>query len=611
MILNISQFTSIFISILLINGFFNLSYKCTKPIEKVIFERNKLVLATINFFLIINFFSTSTYIYTLFYSINVLILKLTSILIICFGFYKPEYLLSFLRFSKIKDYKLYIIYLILFFYFLLSLSPITDPDSLDYHITIPLYQLNFYDHPIDKYWLTSQLSGSGESIFLYGLILNGLNFSQFLQFFSLFLLILLILNFNNKSHPYNDHNKYFVVLCILIMPVFLFLTSTSKPQIFPIVTNFISLILCSIYLPKLNKKNSIICFTIIIYLLICSTQFKFSFFLSSALIIGLALFEMFKKKIIVSSVFIVFILSSLLILPREIYEFINLNQNVFYNFFNPVTDPYASENYNFSLKHGTGNPPYLPIWIFLPYPQLTGITYCLGITSLYFIFNFNFKKIFTQKILLLSTFFILLALIFAQPVGRFFIEPFVWLLFFSLFYSKNNQDLFFKYANNFIIIISTIYLILLSYYSINLFKGNFNKKLYEKVLEKNADGYHLYKWANSILPDNTVIISSHRSLALYKYKALSYEFRLYEKSYGKEGYTYYMNNILKEKPSYILYSSSELNNNLDIFKNCRGDLFSYKKDIGHTAGRNPLFKKKYYDGYIYELDIDKLKNCKL
>ena len=41
---------------------------------------------------------------------------------------------------------------------------------------------------------------------------------------------------------------------------------------------------------------------------------------------------------------------------------------------------------------------------------------------------------------------------------------------------------------------------------------------------------------------------------------------LYEKSYGKEGYTYYMNNILKEKPSYILYSSSELNNNLDIFK---------------------------------------------
>ena len=72
-----------------------------------------------------------------------------------------------------------------------------------------------------------------------------------------------------------------------------------------------------------------------------------------------------------------------------------------------------------------------------------------------------------------------------------------------------------------------------------------------------------------------------------------------------------MNNILKEKPSYILYSSSELNNNLDIFKNCRGDLFSYKKDIGHTAGRNPLFKKKYYDGYIYELDIDKLKNCKL
>ena len=116
--------------------------------------------------------------------------KLSSIFIILFGFYKPAYL-KFVKFIFVKkNIKLNLIYIILFFYFLLSLSPISDPDSLDYHITVPLYILNFFDHPFHKYWLTSQLSGSGETLLLYGLSLGALNFSQLLQFFSLFMLII-------------------------------------------------------------------------------------------------------------------------------------------------------------------------------------------------------------------------------------------------------------------------------------------------------------------------------------------------------------------------------------------------------------------------------------
>jgi len=611
MILNFLPIISILASILIINGFFNLSYKSSTILERIIPEKNKFFLTIINFFLITNLLSVCTYIYLLFYEFNINIMQFLSILIIFFGLYKPSYLKSFLHLFKKNDYKLYLIYLFLFFYFLLSLSPITDPDSLDYHITLPLYQLNFQSDPILKYWLTSQLAGAGESIFLYGLSIKAINFSQILQFFSLFLLILFITNFKNNDWNFDNNKKYFVALCILLMPVLLFLTSTSKPQLYPIVTNFISLIICTLYLPKLKAKKSVTCFAIIISLLVCSTQFKFSFFLSSGLIIGLALYEMNKKKLMKIAILIILLISAFLILPREVYEFLYLKKDIFYNFFNPITDLYSAENYNNSLKHGPGNPPYFPIWIFLPYPNLNAITYCLGITSLYFIFNFNLKKKITTKISIISILFIILALLFAQPVGRFFIEPFVWLLFFSIFYFKKRKNFLIKYFNNLILVLSVIYIIILSYYSVNLFKGNFNEKFYESVLTKNADGYLLYKWANKVIPDNSVIISSHRSIAFYKYKAISYNFRLFTNSRTENGFKYYLNEILKEKPSYILYTSTEFNNKLDIFKNCRGELFKYKSNVGYTTGRSPLFKKESYDGLIFHIDLNKLKNCKL
>ncbi len=278
MILNFSPFTSIILSLLLINGFFNMSFKTVYLTEKVFGKEDKFFLKVLNFFLITNLLSIITFIYSLYFNLNLVLIKGLSFLIIIFGLYKPTYLKSIIEIFNSKQTKIFLIFSILFFYFLLSSSPITDPDSLDYHVTIPLYQINFLSNPIDQYWLTSQLSGAGESLFIYALSIGGLNFSQNLQFFSLLFLILFILNFKNKKIKFSKEKKYHVSLCILIMPVFLFLISTSKPQIFSLVTNFLALILSIIYLPRLKKNQALICYSIIVTMLCCSTQFKFSFF---------------------------------------------------------------------------------------------------------------------------------------------------------------------------------------------------------------------------------------------------------------------------------------------------------------------------------------------
>ena len=101
-------------------------------------------------------------------------------------------------------------------------------------------------------------------------------------------------------------------------------------------------------------------------------------------------------------------------------------------------------------------------------------------------------------------------------------------------------------------------------------------------MNNHTDGYLLYEWANKEIPDNSVILSTHRSLGLYKFKAISYEFRLFNTSKTDNGFNYYINHIINENPKYILYTSNELNKKTDILKNCRGKLLNLKKCWLHS-----------------------------
>ena len=70
--------------------------------------------------------------------------------------------------------------------------------------------------------------------------------------------------------------------------------------------------------------------------------------------------------------------------------------------------------------------------------------------------------------------------------------------------------------------------------------------------------------------------------------------------------------IIEKKPKHILYNGFDLDRKRDFFKKCRGKLFAKKEGIQKTISRNPFNRKNMqYDGYIYEIDLDKLSNCKI
>ena len=108
------------------------------------------------------------------------------------NFYK-KYKLN-LNFNKInfKDQNIEII--ILFFlivgYFLISIAPVTNADSLDYHLYTGKYILNYSSYP--KFltnFHSTRLSGSGEIFISMGLLVGSEQFSSILQFSGIISLI--------------------------------------------------------------------------------------------------------------------------------------------------------------------------------------------------------------------------------------------------------------------------------------------------------------------------------------------------------------------------------------------------------------------------------------
>ena len=256
MILNIHPLLSILLSLLIINGFYNLSKFISKTKYLIFLENYAVRGRLISFFFIINLFSVILYNFFLFFGVNETYLKILIILLILIGFYRPDNIQElFKKYIFINTKTKLLLFTIILGYFLISLLPITDPDSLDYHLTLPTLSLINKNFFIQNEWLTSQLAGSGEALIIFGLSINALKLSSILQFVALFSIIIAILNLKNEKHHFNLNSKILICLAILCIPSFLYLTFTAKPQLFGIGTNFIAFLMTFFILPFEKKKK--------------------------------------------------------------------------------------------------------------------------------------------------------------------------------------------------------------------------------------------------------------------------------------------------------------------------------------------------------------------
>lgn len=566
----------------------------------------------ISYFTIISVF----YPFILFFEISFYFLRIISLVLYLLGIifliqkiinfkkikisYVLKFLKSFRQYKSLENIEFLILSLLFIFYLIISLSPVTNADSLDYHLYTAKHIINYSVFPnyLTNFHST-RLSGGGEIFISIGLIVGSEQFGSLVQASGLLTFIGVFKKFKLK--------KIYLIL-ILCSPVLIFFTTSIKPQLFNIcASGFVfSVIFSELNNLKISSKiNHLKIVSLISYILYLNIIVKFSFLLGSFLLSIMVTYLGYKRNLFFKTVLIQLVIYIVILFPSILWKYLNFGGNFYELFFNPFdTNLYGLENFKLYLTNlNKGN----FWWIFFP-QNIKEITHTLGLGSLViFILFFNWKNINFFILTIIASFF-LITHFFAQFSPRFLLEPYIWLiLFISIIYKKFIININLKII---FYLQSLITISILFYGIITLFPGNFSAEHRDKVLSKHANGYLAFKWAKNEfekLNYKGSIISSKRSIGFSNKISIPPE-HLYFVDLKKPKAKIYINEIKKLKPKYILISKET--NIFSIYKKCLGKKISYAEKLDRLAVRNPLLESsQYYDIEIFEFNFDQLPDC--
>ena len=497
-----------------------------------------------------------------------------------------------LKFNNINLF----LFLFLIAYFFLSLAPIKNADSLDYHIGIPLYILNNNEYPGYKFWMHFTKSGSGELLNTVGLFIRAEQFPSLVQFSGILSISGLL-----KQNKAKYNNLY--LLLFLSCPVLILLVSSAKPQLNFIGSSALIFTLIFFSNEKNFKKNGFLLFILI--LLFSNINGKFSFALSSFLFLNIIFYYCYRNDKIHYFIFIFFIVFFLTLGPKIIWK-----HNIYgMSIIDALIKPLPTEIYGYQQLYNSltscGYSGCIPTWLLFP-NSLNTITETLGIGSLIILFSKFKKNIKENLIVVFILLYILLAFFYGQNNPRWFVETFVWLIIVSKYfgYKKENHIKIFYNVTK-LQSLGVFFMILFGVFTLT--KGVITDDLRDKVLNNSANGYSLFKWSNSKLKNNDILISTHRSFALSNVKTIPGDLFNYIDISNPASKDHFIE-IKSFKPTHILFYDDK-----KYFKklsNCLGNLVYFNKKAGKFSSRNPFNRRNnFYGGYIYEFNYEDLPGC--
>ncbi len=601
-----SPFSLIF-SLILILGF----YRIGKIIFKLHYFKNAIEnVSILNYQYIsisILFVSIIFYPLVLFFKINSGVFYLLSVTICFFGIWhiavKIKYIFIVLHLLKKLDKNKYdlILFLFILFYFLLSLGPITDADSLDYHLSVPMYIINHGLFPKDILWFHSAQAGLGEIPIIFGFVIGAEQFLGLIQYSGLISIIgILKKNINKIPDNKNSTKEFYLILIFLSLPILVFLNSTAKPQLIFLGYTSLAFSISFFDYDKKGKDNYFFKYFLIIVLLYASFEGKFSFILSGFIIWTVSSFKILKQ-----GKYKTFITINLILLvfafPSLYWKYINYNGNfinkIYFPFFNPLEGYTALYNSINACEWPCNKSFFL-------FPNSVGrYTESIGvaiIAPILLLFS-NVKKNILVLFSIIFYFFIIYK--FGKFSARFLIEPIIWSLI-TIKYSKFNFN--FKYS-----VILKLYIYIQSFVTfsallfgiITISIGSLTPSLKNFVLTNTAYGYELSKWVSSNLSNDNKVLYAHRSISLPKVDVISSDFLLYSESLT------YLKLLKQKKPEFLVFQSNSPERVKKLIS-CTTGVHAKKENFFRQRSRNIFNKSKsVYSAYIYYFDYNKLPDC--
>ncbi len=593
-------FFHIIYSLVLLSGLYQIGHLIFKInilkniINQVSEIKYQKILISINLILLI--------FYPIILFININIIPHLSLSIFAFGIINIFRILKKklnIRNIKFKNLHIdvWIILIVLFSLFLLSLSPNTHGDSLGYHFVVAKKLLSTGKYLADITHFHSLLSGSGEILIAIGLFFGSEQFGGLVQFTGLISLYGIFKKLENE-------NRLFFCLLAFTSPVIIFLSSTAKPQLFHICS--VALIF-SLYFFENEKifssKEKNLKIIISIFILIVSVSAKFNFSLSSFLIGIFILYTSLKDKnflFMITSLALSFLV---FYFPIIFWKWSNFGGNILQYFYSPVPlNIIGMEEFKqYLTRYARGSNPFEILFTF----KLREFTNSVGIAFLY-LFFINLKNLKSLIAGVIIIIYVILHYYYGQFVGRSFLEPLIWILLICARYGVSYKIKLFDLLcrAQALIVIGGIFF---GIYSI--FPGSLTSSLKEKVLSLNANGYALFTWANTKLKKEDVVFSMHKSISLGKSEFISMDFIPYV-DFTDNRSDRLVKEIYKKNPTYLLtWGQSGKKPYLFEFENCVGEMIHYKKNIGKYEARNPFNRGSKYDGYIFKIKKTDLPKC--
>jgi hypothetical protein len=547
-----------------------------------------------------------------------IIFKFTSYFFLILGIFNFYHNFNYLKeyFNKIliilnsKNYLLIYVLIFIFLYFFYSLSPITSADSVAYHTTVAKDLLKNGPLAIEAYNFNSLLTGSGEFLNAFAISIGAFQFTSFVHFLGLISILNLISSFSKRNNV-SENNQILLIILVISCPVLIFLIGSSKPQFFYTSSIFLSYtILLNVKDFKL-KDEILKSFFLSFILCIISVQAKITFSISFFLII-LGYLLIFRNYICSFKIFLLcFVIFSFSFLTVHLWKQDIFNYSFYKFFFNPLplNIPGISD-YNLRLKQLESE--RFPLSLLFP-NSISYITTNLGfgILIIFFLIKENFRNK-NFYFFCLIFFFITFSLV-GQKSPRFYLEIYLLsVLLFIFVINKSKNNILFNILKKLVYFQSFYVLIILVYGTFILFPGSLTKNLNHQVLSKYSYGYNLYHWVNTVLPSESTILTNHRGHFYSKPQVIYADF-IFDVPYSNsKGRLFFLEEIKKKKPRYILFYNFKNNfNYLSYdFRDCVNELYTKSEEVGFHESRNPFNSiKEKYNAYIFIFDYKKLPGC--
>lgn len=487
---------------------------------------------------------------------------------------------SDLEFYKLFTYKKFFsnkyISIFFFIFFLISIMPLSDADSVALHMRIPtqILQNGILSNDLFRD-LENVLISNTETILTLSPVLKSDNFGSILNFFSLLIFFL----------AFRKNFFYYILFC---SPLIIFFVSTQKLQLF-----FGLLYLSLFILVYENKIKSNLEIFLFVFLLTFYSSGKLTYILFSSF---LFLFFLYKNKNFIKTAFLFLFISFFIHqFPILLYKYL-----LFENPVAPFFDEYfkkreilnalvysmrATEgwygNFNFSVI-------YRPFITFDLFKLAT--TFGLLFPLLLFDFKTNKKLFFIPYLIIISI------IMSGQLLPRYYLEGFLILI----FYAKQNN--FYKIINifqSFFVILFSIGFIFLSFSYLQ--KDNWSKKsFYNNFTYTYLNADLLNKKINN---KNILLVSYDRDSLFFKKNIYTSRYLNTLNSFTDNYDENFSNFIIDANIEYVVYHYKNQSSIPSCIKLNNFDVLYFKNAIRNFLIKN--FEQKFIIGEIVKNDCKK------